>query len=83
MSPTRDEGKAALVRIIRNVFGLEEGAPLVLALTKERFDLQDILSMPFEDIDNLRYVDAQGNAVGVVNNYSLPLTLLVSSRKRD
>ena len=54
-------GKAALVHIIANVFELEVDNTLITALTQaDIVEIGDILSMTYDDIMDLAYLDAQG-----------------------
>ena len=77
MIRTRADGVEALSLIITNVFRLDNGSPLVAALTKEfLLDIRDIFYMPFKDIDKLKYDNAQGNEVHLDRLHTYPLRIL-------
>jgi predicted nucleic-acid-binding Zn-ribbon protein len=60
-----DEGKKALTHhVLKNVFQLENGSPLVLTLKHCHYsDILDVHCMAFEDIDLLQYKDTNSNNV--------------------
>ena len=53
-----DEGKKALTHVLENVFQLESGSPLVLALNQDGYqDILDVHCMAFEDIETKQLRD--------------------------
>jgi hypothetical protein len=76
---TRAEGKDALTHVIKNVFQLEDDNPLSRALSKDDLlDIADVVSLPFEHIGNLTYIDDQGDERKLVRRYTITLHLFKS-----
>ena len=68
---TRAEGEDALTHVLKNVFELEDDNPLFRALSKDGLlDIADVVSLPFEDIGNLTYIDDQGDERKLVRRYT-------------
>ena len=63
---TRADGKLALKHVIENVFELPMDHPLPTVLTEaDIVEIGDVLSMPYDDILDLTYIDDQGNEIPV------------------
>jgi hypothetical protein len=74
---TRAERRTALAHVVTNVFMLDDDTLLSLALTKAFLvDIYDIRSMPFQDIEQLDYVDDQGNEILLPSGYQYMLQII-------
>ena len=63
---TRADGKLALTHVIENVFELPDDHPMITALDQaDIVEIDDVLSMPYDDILDLTYIDDQGNEVAI------------------
>ena len=63
---TRADGKLALNHVIENVFELPIDHQLPIALEQAGIiEIGDVLSMPYDDIQDLTYIDDQGDEVTV------------------
>jgi hypothetical protein len=63
---TRADGNLALNHIIENVFELLTDHQLPIALDQAGIiEIGDVLSMPYDDIHDLTYIDDQGDEVTV------------------
>jgi hypothetical protein len=71
---TRADGKLALAHVIKDVFELPDDHPLPIVLTQAGIvEIGDILSMPYNNILDLTYLDDQVNEhlVGKGDKYRL------------
>ena len=72
----QDEFKKALTHILENVFQLESGSPLVLAINQDGFqDIVDLHCMQFKHINEMQYKDADGIEVPLQGLHAYPLRI--------
>jgi hypothetical protein len=72
----RADGKLALAHVIENVFELPDDHPMITGLTQASImEMDNVLSMPYDDILELSYVDDQGDevALGKGDKYRLQI----------